>query len=411
MRKLDRILFGTIAAVMIAFILGGVLVTKASPRGDIYEYLTNFREVLHLVNSSYVDEVEMERLMTGAFKGMMESLDSSSVYLDPAQHTRYRQGLSVSPDRLGLTVSKRYTYGVIVSVAPDSPAARGGLRAGDLIRSIDGKVLREMNRLEVEEALQGEVGSEVLLSVIYQQSAERDEVTLVRSPVQPSPPELVRLPGGIAYLRLHDLVPESGARTARLLSEAAAAPEGVPGALIIDLRNNPGRLLDEAVSVADLFLSTGTIVTLEGQDGVGERREAGPETTRYQGRLAVLVDRGTANGAEVLAAALQQNQRATVVGEQSFGQGSVQQLIPLSNGGALLLSVAQFYSPDGTAIPEEGVVPDEELELDPDQGAAEPRSGITAEQLAADHFVQRALELLQAGNEEPGDPAESEAAA
>jgi carboxyl-terminal processing protease len=410
MRRLDRILFGTIAAVMIAFILGGVLVTTAAPRGDIYEYLTNFREVLHLVNSSYVDDVEAERLMTGAFKGMMESLDSSSVYLDPAQHTRYRKGLAGSTDTLGLTISKRYTYGVIVSVAPDSPAARGGLRAGDLIRSIDGKMVREMNRLEVEEALQGEAETEVVLSVIYQKTAERDEVTMVRSAVQPSPPELVRLEGGVAYLRLHDLAPESAARTARLLSEAVAATEGAPGALIIDLRNNPGTLLDEAVSVADLFLSTGTIVTVEGQDGVGERHEAGPEATRYQGRLAVLVDRGTANGAEVVAAALQQNERATVVGEQSFGQGSVQRLIPLSNGGALLLSVAQFYSPDGTAIPGEGVKPDEELELDPDEGKMEPRAGITAEQLATDRYVQRALELLQTENEEQGDLADKAAA-
>jgi carboxyl-terminal processing protease len=247
--------------------------------------------------------------------------------------------------------------------------------------------------------------------VIYQQTAERDDVTLVRAVVEPAPPELVRMKDGIAYLRLNDLVPETGARTASLLSEAASAAEGPPGALIIDLRNNPGRLLDEAVSVADLFLSAGTIVTVEGQDGVGERREAGAETTRYRGRLAVLVDRGTANGAEVVAAALQQNQRATVVGEQSFGLGAVQQLIPLSNGGALLLSVAQFYSPNGTALAGEGVVPDEELELEPDEGAVEPRAGITAEQLAADRFVQRALELLTSADEEEGDVAEEKAAA
>jgi carboxyl-terminal processing protease len=402
MRKLDRIVFGGLAAVMITFILGGVLVSKAAPRGDIYEYLTNFREVLHLVNSSYVDEVEEDRLMTGAFKGMMEALDASSVYLDPAQHIRYRQGHAGAPDMLGLTVSKRYTYAVIVAVSPDSPAAHGGLHAGDLIRSIDGRVIREMNLLEVEEALQGEPGREVLLSVIYQQTAERDDVTLVRGVLQPAAPELLRLTGGVGYLRVHDLAPDAGKRVTDLLTAAAAGPDGVPGSLIIDLRNNPGHLLDEAVNLADLFLSSGTIVTVKGKDGAGQRHEAKAGTTRFQGRLAVLVDRGTANGAEVLAAALQQNQRATVVGEQSFGQGSVQHLIPLSNGGALLLSVAQYFSPDGTAIPEEGVIPDDELVLEPDEGSAAPRTGITAEQLATDRFVQRALELLLAGDEVHG---------
>lgn len=403
MRKLDRILFGVLAAVMIVFILGGVLVSKASPRGDIYEYLTNFREVLHLVNSSYVDDVEADRLMDGAFKGMMEALDSSSVYLDPSQHARYRQGLSPDAGSLGLTVSKRFTYAVIVAVAPGSPAAAGGLHAGDLIRSIDGQVVREMNRLEVDEALHGAMDSEVLLSVIYHQSAERDEVTLVRREVRSSPPELLRLRDGVAYLKLHDLADGAGQRASGLLEDAADGTGGTPTALILDLRNNSGILLDEAVKVADLFLSTGTIVSVEGQDGAGERHEARAETTRYQGRLAVLVDRGTANGAEVVAAALQQNGRGTVVGEQSFGRGSVQQLIPLSNGGALLLSVARFYSPDGTAITGEGILPDEELDLEPDEQTAEPRAGITADHLAADRIVQRALEFLLAGDEESGD--------
>lgn len=403
MRKMDRILFGALAAVMIAFILGGVLVSNASPRGDIYEYLTNFREVLHLVNSSYVDDVEAERLMDGAFKGMMEALDSSSVYLDPAQHVCYRQGLSSAAGSLGLTVSKRFTYAVIVAVAPESPAAVGGLHAGDLIRSIDGRVVRELNRLEVDEALHGAIDSEVLLSVIYHQSAERDEVTLVRREVRSSPPELLLLGDGVAYLRLHDLADGAGERAAGLLGDAAAGSEGTPAALILDLRNNPGILLDEAVNVADLFLSTGTIVSVEGQRGQDDRREARAETTRFQGRLVVLVDRGTANGAEVVAAALQQNDRGTVVGEQSFGRGSVQQLIPLSNGGALLLSVARFYSPDGTAITEEGILPDEELDLESDEATAAPRAGITSDDLATDRFVQRALELLHAGDEESGD--------
>lgn len=403
MRKLDRILFGTLAAVMIAFILGGVLVSNASPRGDIYEYLTNFREVLHLVNSSYVDEVDSDELMEGAFKGMMEALDSSSVYLDADQHARYKKGMSLGAGSLGLTVSKRFTYAVIMAVTPGSPAAEGGLRAGDLIRSIDGRVVRELNRLEVDEALHGAVDSEVLLSVIYQQTAERDEVSLVRRDVTSSPPELLALRDGIAYLKLHDLIKGAGERTAQLLTEAAAGPGGSPSALILDLRNNPGTLLDEAVKVSDLFLSSGTIVSVQGQDGDGDRREAQAETTRFQGRLAILVDRSTASGAEVVAAALQQNDRGTVVGEQSFGRGSVQQLVPLSNGGALLLPVARFYSPDGTAISEEGILPDEELELDLDTGIVPPRAGVTLDILASDHFVQHALELLLAGDEDASD--------
>jgi len=404
MRKFDRILFGSLAALMILFILGGVLVTKASPRGDIYEYLTNFREVLHLVNSSYVDDVAAQKMMDGAFKGMMESLDATSVYLDPGQHERYR----LSPggiDRLGLTVSKRYTYAVIVAVAPESPAALGGLHAGDLIRSVDGRMVREMNRLDVEEALRGEKGSEVLLSVIYQQTAERDEVTLVRGDVSPAPAELVRLSDDVAYLRIHELGPGSGGQVAALLAEAAAAAEGAPAALILDLRNNPGGDLDEAVQVADLFLSKGTVVTVEGQQGTGDRREAREKTTRYTGAMSVLVDRGTAGEAEVVAAALQQNDRADVVGEQSFALGSVQKLVPLSNGGALLLSVARYHSPDGTAIPEEGVVPDDELELEPEEAVLDPRTGVTAEQLAVDPFVRHALTLLQTETEGTGKEA------
>lgn len=399
MRKFDRILFGSLAAMMILFILGGVLVTTASPRGDIYEYLTNFREVLHLVNSSYVDEVSTPRMMEGAFQGMMESLDAASVYLDPEQHERYRRSPG-GGDQLGLTVSKRYSYAVIVAVAPDSPAALGGLRAGDLIRSIDGRMVREMNRLDVEDALRGEKGSEVLLAVIYQQTAERDEVPLVRGALPPAPPEFVRLPDGVAYLRLHGLGPGSADSAAALLVDAVSAAAGAPAALLLDLRNNPGGELDEAVKLADLFLSAGAIVSVEGQQVAADRRQARGDSTRFTGPLSVLVDRGTAGEAEVLAAALQQNDRAAVVGEQSFGLGSIQKLVPLSNGGALLLSVAQYHAPDGTAIPGEGVTPDEELELEPEDAVLEPRTGITAEQLAADPFVRHALALLQPDDED-----------
>jgi len=411
MKRFNRIFFGTLAAVVITFILGGVLVGKAGPRGDIYEYLTSFREVLHLVNSSYVDEVELDRVMEGAFKGMMESLDASSVYLDPAQYARHQQGLSVRPDLLGITVSKRYTYAVIVAVAPGSPAAEAGLHAGDLIRSIDGRMVREMNRLEVEEALLGAAESVVTLAVIYQQTAERDEVTMTRREVRPLGPELVRLPGGVAYLRIHDLAAGAGDRAGRLLAEAAALPEGEPMSLVLDLRNNPGRLLAEAVAVTDLFLSSGTIVTVGGQEGEGERREASAGTTRFAGPVVVLMDRGTANGAEVVVAALQQNQRATTVGEPSFGSGSIQELIPLSNGGALLLAVARHRTPDGKAIVEEGIIPDEEIEPDAEAPILHPTSSLDAESLADDHYVRRALELLQAAGEEEASRVDEAAAA
>ncbi len=394
MRKLDRILFGGLAVVVIAFIMGGVLVTKASPRGDIYEYLTNFREVLHLINSSYVDDVESGRLMDGAFQGMMESLDASSVYLDPSQHARFRQGTAAGEGAgPGIIVSKRYSYSVIVAVAPEGPAAVAGLRAGDLIRAVDGRLVREMNRLEVEDALHGKAGTELQLSVIYHQRAERDDVTVVRRMVEPTAPELVALPDGTTYLRLHHLGAGAGDQAAALLRESGAR------SLILDLRNNPGGELDEAVKVADCFLSSGTIVTVKGQDGEGDGREANTATTCYAGRLAILVDRGTADGAEVVAAALQQNNRGSVVGEQSFGQGSVEKLIPLSNGGALLLSVAQFHMPDGTAIRKEGILPDEELEPNGEEEVG-VLSGLSAEILGADRFVQRALELLQKDDRE-----------
>jgi carboxyl-terminal processing protease len=375
--------------------LGGV---HASSSDGSYRQMQVYSEVLSRVQSEYVEDPNIPKVTDGALHGLVESLDANSSYLTAAAYKAYKAHKSESKGEIGASVSKRFGYADVISVLPGSPAEKAGIEATDIFESIEGQSTRDLSLPEIRSALSGTPGSTVNLSVVRARKAEPQKMVVTRDMVIIPPVSEKMLEDGIGYVKVDTLTKGKAQEIAvkiKTLEKSGAKK------LVLDLRNTSQGDESEGVATANLFLNHGTITYLQGQKFPREAFNADPAKAVTSLPVAVLVNKGTAGAAEVVAAAILENARGDVVGDKTFGDGSVQKTIDLPDGGALILSVAKYYSPSGKAIQETAVTPnvvvadeaDSALsEDDGQESATEPEAKPKSPQ---DDQLHKAIEVLK----------------
>ena len=336
-------------------------VALAARKGERYRPLDTFAAVLGHVENGYVEEVSEQELIYGAIDGMMGRLDPHSVFMRPEVFRALRDETSGEFDGLGLELTVQGEQLVVISPMADSPGERAGLLPGDRVVSIDGTSTRDMTLAEAGRRLKGPAGTKVVLEVMRDGFTAPQRLTLLRDRIRMQSVEWRVLDGErrYAYVRVKAFQDRTDRMLRKSLDDARAALKGDLRGLVLDLRNDPGGLLDQAVRVADTFLSTGTIVTTEGRHRrTVEVEKAHEKETEPDYPLIVLVNKGTASASEIVAGALQDHRRGVIMGTQTFGKGSVQSVIELEGGAGLKLTVARYYTPRHRSIQELGITPD-----------------------------------------------------
>lgn len=352
-----------------------------------YRQMHVYAEVLKRIQSDYVTDPNIGNVTTGALHGLLESLDADSSYLTAPEYKIYKDRPASGVAQIGLTVSKRFGYATIVSVAPGSPAEKEHLSDGDVIESIGDQSTRELSLAVVRLLLEGKAGSTVSLSVVRPRKPDPDKLTLTRALIaEPALGQQQYENASIVYLKPGVL---STARVDEIAAKLKAA--GKAHKVLLDLRDCSGGDAAEGLRLANFFVNQGTLATLAGQKFSTQTFAADPAKFITSAPLAVLVNRGTYGAAELAADAIEGAKRGDVVGERTFGEGSVQKTIELPDGAALLLTVAKYQGPDGKKIQDEAVMPTVQVgqatEDDFDEGAAPAKT---------DEPLNKALELLKA---------------
>ncbi|MCS6877449.1 MAG: S41 family peptidase [Geminicoccaceae bacterium] len=348
------------AAVGIAF-APGILTGAPSSSTDTFRALKLFGDVFERVRSEYVEEVSDQVLIESAINGMLAALDPHSGYLDANRYRDMQVQTRGEFGGLGIEVTMENGLVKVVSPIDDTPAHKAGIQAGDLITHIDGEPVAGLTLSEAVERMRGPVDTKIQLRILRRGREEPIEVTLTRAIIKISPVR-ARLEGDIAYLRLTTFN-EHTSNAMREKFEELKRQSGVKiRGVVLDLRNNPGGLLDQAVAVADAFLDRGEIVSTRGRrpDSI-QRYNARPGDIAEGLPMVVLINGGSASASEIVAGALQDHRRAIVMGTQSFGKGSVQTIMPIAGHGAVRLTTARYYTPSGTSIQAKGIVPDIEV--------------------------------------------------
>src|SRR5437762_642551 len=342
-----------VSAGVLLFSFAGLRSVRASNDGA-YKQMEVYSEVLSRVRSEYVEDPNLPSVTDGALHGLLESLDSNSSYLNREQYQDYKAHKNSAKGNIGAAVSKRFGYASVVSVIPGGPADKAGLQDTDILEAIEGKSTREMSLAQIHSLLSGEPGSTLNLSVVRARRAEPQKVVVTRDVVSIPPVKDKMLDDGIAQIRVDAL---TKGKSQELASKIKAVQKSGAKKLILDLRDCAEGDEAEGVATANLFLNHGTITYLQGQKYPREAFNAEPSKAVTTLPLVVLVNKGTAGPAEIVAAAVLENARGDVVGDKTFGDGSVQKLIELPDGGALILSVAKYYSPQGKVIQDTAVTP------------------------------------------------------
>jgi carboxyl-terminal processing protease len=352
--KIKTALLVASAGVLLFFAAGQINSVRASNNDGAYPQMEVYSEVLSRVQSEYVEEPNLPTVTDGALHGLLESLDSNSSYLNPEQYKQYKDRNTNAKADIGASISKRFGYASIVSVIPGGPADKAGLGDTDIIEAIDGKSTREMSLAEIRSLLSGDPGSTVNLSIVRAQRSEPQKMDITRAVVSIPPIKDKMLQDGIGEVKVDALTKGKSQEVANRVK--ALQREGAKK-LILDLRDCASGDEAEGVATANLFLNHGTITYLQGQKYPRQAFNADPSKAITSLPLVVLVNKGTAGPAEIVAAAILDNARGDLVGDKTFGDGSVQKLIELPEGGALILSVAKYYAPDGKAIQDTAVTP------------------------------------------------------
>jgi len=339
-------------------VLGGAGDDKA------YKSLTVYSEVLQKIQQDYVDDPNMHTVTAGSLHGLLESLDPQSSYLTPREYDEYKKKLQNSgTGETGLTLSKRYGYVIVLSVLPDSPGTKAGVRSGDIFESIGGFTTRDMSVGQALNLLAGQPGTGIKVAIIRRGKATPEEVDLVREKL--ATPKIIaqKAEPDILVLRLPSL---DGGRADEVRSRLLDAEKQGVRKVILDVRECGRGSVAEAISLARLFVPAGTITTLRGHTVSAQVFSAEPKQVVWRNPVSVLIDATTSGAAEVLASAIAANHRGDVVGERTFGLASEQKLITMDDGAALILTVANYYNPGGKSILEEGITPTEVVRAVPD---------------------------------------------
>jgi carboxyl-terminal processing protease len=402
MSKKIQVLLLTSSMLIIAFVMIGSLgvhASGASSSGDVtLKHIGVYSEVLYRVRAEYVEEPNMSSVTNGALHGLLESLDADSSYLTPAEYKVFKQKKSEGKASIGATVSKRFGYAAVISVIPGGPADKAGLNSGDIIETVEGLSTHDLSLAAVKSHLVGEPGSRLELIIIRTRKIEPQKITVVR--------DAITLPAVTEQMAADN----TGVIKAQVLTKGKAAEIAEKirslqkkGAkkLVLDLRNNSEGDEDEGVAVANLFLGKGNIGSLQGQKVEKVTYSADPQKKITDLPLAVIVNRGTAGAAELVAAAILDNTRGDVLGDKTFGEGSVQKLIEVPDGSALILSVAKYYTSHGKVIQDTGITPNipvasnDEIVAVSDDDDSNPTDEPQKAQPKEDEQLRRAIEVLK----------------
>ncbi|HUK23438.1 MAG TPA: S41 family peptidase [Terriglobales bacterium] len=386
-------------AVLLFTVVGGLTGVRASNNDGAYRQIEVYSEVLSRIRSEYVEEPNMPLVTNGALHGLLDSLDADSSYLTPEQYKEYKARSTGVKGSIGAAISKRFGYATVVAVIPGGPADKAGLQSTDIFEAIEGQSTHDLSLAEIRSLLAGEPGSTVTVSVVRARRAEPQKMVLTRDIVNIPAPTDKMMEDNIGYIQVDALTKDKAEEIAAKIK--TLEHEGAKK-LILDLRDCAEGPETEGIAVANLFLNHGTIAYLQGQKYPKQIFNADPSKAITSLPLEVLVDKGTAGAAEIVAAAVMENARGDVVGDKTFGEGTVQKEIDLPDGGALILSIAKYYSPSGKAIEDAAVTPnvivasaDDDNALpddDDDNTQAEPEKTPAPQQ---DDVLRKAIQVLK----------------
>jgi carboxyl-terminal processing protease len=398
--KLKFTILASSLAILVFTFLGGFIHVRASSNEGAYRQLSVYSEVLSRVRGDYVEEPNIPTVTEGALHGLLESLDANSSYLTAAEYKRYKAMKTEGRANIGAAVSKRFGYADVVAVIPGGPADKAGIENSDVLESIEGKSSRDMSLAEIHGLLAGEPGSTITVSVVRPRRAEPQKIVITRDAVVIPPVTDKMLADNVGYLKV-DAFPEG--KSQEVANKLRNLQKQGAKKIVLDLRNCASGEESEGIAAANLFLDHGTITYLQGQKYPRQAFNADPAKDITKLPVAVLVNHGTAGPAEIVAAAVLENARGDVVGDKTFGDGSIQKLIEMHENGALILSIAKYYSPGGKSIQDAAVTPnvlvadvqDDAGLPDEDQPTAAPEDKNAKPKNTQDEQLNKALEILK----------------
>ena len=342
-----------LSVILVGFTVAGGLGVKASNDDGAYRQLGVYSEVLSRIRSDYVEEPNIAMVTDGALHGLLESLDANSSYLNPAEYKKYK-ALKESKGTIGAAISKRFGYAAVISVVPGGPADKANIEAGDIFEAIETKSSRDMSLAEINGVLSGQPGSQVNVSVVRPRKAQPDKVTIVREIVKEPVASSRIMEDNVGYIRA-DGFPKG--RSQEIAAKIKELQKEGAKKFVLDLRNSGDGDEQEGIATANLFINHGLITYLQGQKYPRQNFNADPAKAITSAPVVVLVNRSTAGPAEIIAASILESARGDVLGDKTFGTGSIQKVLELPDNSALILSVAKFFSPSGKAIQDTAVTP------------------------------------------------------
>ena len=391
LRKKGTLAMLLLLCLSVGLFLSGKAVTKvlAIAKSE-YEDLETFTDILAIVKKNYVVEVDPKDLIRGAIKGMLGSLDPHSAYLTPDLYKELRTETQGKFGGLGIEITIRGGILTVVSPIEDTPAYRVGIKAGDQIIKIEDEFTKDLSLVQAVRKMRGPKGSKITISVRRKGVSRLLDFTIVRDTIRIRSVRSRTLEEGYAYIRIAQFQERTNRDLQKALEKLKSKKGGIVG-LVLDLRNNPGGLLTQAVRTSDLFLESGMIVYTEGRlEHQRQKYFAHKEGSWTDFPMVILVNGGSASASEIVAGAMQDHKRAIVLGTKTFGKGSVQTILPLDDNSALRLTTARYFTPKGRSIQATGIVPDIVLENVPSQQAkAETRRPVLREENLPGHLSNR----------------------
>ena len=399
-KKLKAAILTASVAVLLFTFIGNFVEVRAGSGDGAYPQLSVYSEVLSRIRGDYVEEPNIPVVTDGALHGLLESLDANSSYLSADEYKHYKAMRPEGKADIGATISKRYGYAAVVAVIPGGPADKAGVENADILESIDGRSTHDMSLAEIRTTLLGEAGSTVTVSVVRPRRVEPQKIAITRDAVTVPPVAEQMLADNVGYVKVDGF---PAGKSQEIAGKIRDLEKQGAKKLVVDLRNSANGDEAEGIAAANLFLDHGTITYVQGQRYARQAFNADPAKQITKLPVAVLVNRGTAGPAEIVAAAILENARGDVVGDKTFGDGSIQKLIEMRENAALILSIAKYYSPGGKSIQDSGVTPnvlvadsnDDSLLPDEDQIPAPDNMKDAKPKNPTDDQLNKALEVLK----------------
>jgi carboxyl-terminal processing protease len=352
--------FAVIVAFLSIFILSSQRHSSAEGKGSDYESIELFTDVMAIIKKSYVEEVDTKKLIYGAINGMLSSLDPHSSFMPPDVYKEMKVDTKGAFGGLGIEISVKDGVLIVISPIEDTPAFKAGIKPGDMILKIDDKFTKDLNINDAVKRMRGPKGSKVILTIMREGFDKPKEFPLIRDIIQVKSVRAHLMDGGYGYVRIAQFQEKTDDDLSKALKTMKEENKGELKGLVLDLRNDPGGLLDQAVKVVDHFTPAGQMIVYT----KGREKDSKMQFTASKGGkepnypIVVLINGGSASASEIVAGALQDHKRAIIMGTQSFGKGSVQTIIPLSDDSGLRLTTALYYTPNGRSIQAKGITPD-----------------------------------------------------